>query len=296
MKKHPYILIISGSALWGLIGIFIKGLQGEGFTSMEIVLIRALSASILLFTYLAFTDRRLLYVKIADLRYFIATGVLSMAFFNWCYFTAIQELSISIGVVLLYTAPAFVIILSRIFLKERITGRKIAALVLTIAGCSFIAGIVPGADISISIRGLIIGLGSGLGYALYPLFAKSAGEKYSSVTITAYTFLFTAIVMLPFSGLQNSMGLLSSPGAIIYSAGLGLFPTVLAYILFTKGLAQVEAGNAAIVSTIEPVVAILAGIVLFGERMTLLQGCGAILIIASLFITSLLPGKKRYRG
>ncbi len=291
LKKHPYILIVSGAALWGLIGIFIKGLQSAGFTSLEIVVIRAASASILLFTYLAFTDRGLLRVKIFDLRYFAATGILSMAFFNWCYFTAIQEISISIGVVLLYTAPAFVIILSRIFFKERITGRKIGALILTIAGCSFIAGVVPGSDISISIRGLIIGLGSGLGYALYPVFAKPAGTKYSPVTITAYTFLFTAIVLLPFSGIQNSVGLLASPGVILYSAGLGLFPTVLAYILYTKGLAHVEAGNAAIVSTMEPVVAIVAGMVLFSESMTLLQGCGAMLIIASLFITSLLPGK-----
>jgi drug/metabolite transporter (DMT)-like permease len=298
LKKHPYFLIISGAVLWGLIGIFIKGLQDAGFTSMEIVEIRAISASTLIFSYLAFTDRDLLKVKPADLRYFAATGILSMAFFNWCYFTAIQEISISIAVVLLYTAPAFVIVLSRIFFKEKITKRKISALILTVTGCSFITGIVTGSDLSISFRGLIIGLGSGLGYALYPVFAKPAGAKYSPVTITAYTFLFTAIVLLPFSGIHNNIGNPVSPGIILYSAGLGLFPTVLAYILYTKGLADVEAGNAAIVSTIEPVVAILTGVLLFGERMSLLQGCGAMLIITSLFITSLLPGKgfKNRRG
>jgi len=291
LKRHPYFLIISGAVLWGLIGIFIKGLQGAGFDSMQIVVIRAISASILLFTYLSFTDRKLLRVNPADLRYFAATGILSMAFFNWCYFTAIQEISISIAVVLLYTAPAFVIILSRIFFKEKITNRKIAALILTITGCSFIAGIAPGADISISFRGLLIGLGSGLGYALYPVFAKPAGAKYSPVTITAYTFLFTAIVLLPFSGIHDNIGNLISPGVILYSAGLGLFPTVLAYVLYNKGLAYVEAGNAAIVSTIEPVIAILAGVLLFGESMSLLQASGSLLIITSLFITSLLPGK-----
>lgn len=292
MKRDPYILIISGAVLWGLIGIFIKGLQTAGFTSMEIVVIRGVSASAILFTYLAAAEREQLKVKIFDLRYFAATGILSMAFFNWCYFTAIREISISISVVLLYTAPAFVIILSRIFFGETITGRKLLALVLTIAGCSFIAGIVPGADISISYRGLLIGLGSGFGYALYPVFAKPAGRKYSPVTITAYTFLLASIVLLPFSGILKSIELFASPEVILYSAGLGLFPTVLAYILYTKGLKYVEAGNAAIVSTIEPVVAILTGVILFSERMTFLQGCGALLIIASIFITSILPGKK----
>ncbi|HPF06056.1 MAG TPA: EamA family transporter [Spirochaetota bacterium] len=292
LKRHPYLLIISGAVLWGLIGIFIKGLQAAGFTSLEIVVIRAISATLLIFIYLGFTDRRLLRVKFYDLRYFAATGILSMAFFNWCYFTAIKEISISIGVVLLYTAPAFVIVISRIVFRERITARKIGALILTITGCSLIAGIVPGADLSISIRGLIIGLGSGLGYALYPVFAKPAGARYSPVTITAYTFLFTGIALLPFSGIRDSIGIFASPAVILYCSGLGLFPTVLAYILYTKGLAQVEAGNAAIVSTIEPVVAIISGVILFGERMSLLQGCGAMLIIASLFITSLLPGKR----
>lgn len=285
MKRHPYILIISGAALWGLIGIFIKGLNAAGFTSMEIVVIRALSASILLFSYLAFTDMRLLRVRLTDLRYFIATGILSMAFFNWCYFTAIKEVSISVAVMLLYTAPAFVILISRAVFGERITKRKIAALILTIAGCCLVSGLIPGGGFSISFRGFIIGLGSGLGYALYPVFAKPAGRRYSPATITAYTFLFTALSLLPFSGLSGSMGLLTSPGVLLYSAGLGLFPTVLAYILYTRGLAHVEAGNAAIVATIEPVVAILTGVVIFGERIGLLQSCGSLLIILSLFIT-----------
>ncbi|HOP64978.1 MAG TPA: EamA family transporter [Spirochaetota bacterium] len=296
MKKHPYILIISGAALWGLIGIFVKGLQEAGFTSMEIVVTRAISASLILFIYIALTDRALLKIKLSDIRYFIATGILSMAFFNWCYFTAIKEVSISIAVILLYTAPAFVIIISRFTFGERITKRKITALFLTVSGCILIAGPVSGAEISISVRGFIIGLGSGLGYALYPVFAKPAGKKYSPVTITVYTFFFTALSLLPLSGISNIIRHINTPSIILYSAGLGLFPTALAYILYTRGLKHVEAGNAAIVSTIEPVVAILTGFIIFGERMSLLQTGGAMLILLSLIITSLLPTKKAASG
>jgi len=292
MKKHPYILIVSGATLWGLIGIFVKGLQGAGFTSMEIVVTRAISASLLLFIYIALTDRALLKIKPADIRYFIATGILSMAFFNWCYFTAIKEVSISVAVILLYTAPAFVIIISRFTFGERITKRKIMALLLTVSGCVLIAGPVSGEKISISARGFIIGLGSGLGYALYPVFAKPAGKKYSPVTITVYTFLFTALFLLPFSGISNIIRNINTTPVMLYSAGLGLFPTALAYILYTRGLKNVEAGNAAIVSTIEPVVAILTGLVIFGESMSMLQTLGAVLILLSLFITSLLPAGK----
>lgn len=284
MNRTPLILIISGSILWGLIGIFVKALQDAGLTSMEIVAIRAASASLILFTWISITDRGLLRVKTGDLKYFAATGLLSMAFFNWCYFTAIEEASISVAVVLLYTAPAFVIVISGIFYREEITPGKIKALLLITAGCSLIAGITPGEGISISIKGLIAGLGSGLGYALYPVLAKSAVRRYSPVTITAYTFLFTAVFLVPFSGVYKSTELLNSTGVLLYSAGLGLLPTALAYILYTQGLKNVEAGKAAIVSTIEPVVAIMSGVFLFGERMTFLQICGACLIIFSLFI------------
>lgn len=285
MKRSPYVLITSGAALWGLIGIFVKGLQAAGFSSMEIVVVRALSASLILFAYMAFTDRELLGVSLRDLGYFFATGVLSVAFFNWCYFTAIKEISISVAVVLLYTAPAFVILISGIVFGERITGRKLAALILTFAGCCLIAGLLPGTGVSITFRGFMIGLGSGLGYALYPVFAKPAAGRYSPVTITAYTFLFTALSLLPFSGLCNRTGLLNSPRVMLCIAGLGLFPTALAYILYTRGLRDVEAGKAAIIATIEPVVAIMTGLLLFGERINVLQVCGALMIIYSLFIT-----------
>ncbi len=287
MKKHSYSLIASGSALWGIIGIFIRALSSAGFTPMEITAIRAVSASLILFSYMALCDRAMLKIKFTDIKYFIATGILSMVFFNWCYFTAIKETSLSISVVLLYTAPAFVIIISRFVFKEAITLNKILALILTASGSILAAGLLPGMDINIPIYGIIIGLGSGLGYSLYSIFAKLAGRRYSPLTITAYTFLAAALFLLLFSSPAGKAELFSRCDILLYSIGLGLLPTSLAYILYTYGLKNVETGKAAIVANIEPAVAILMGTAVFGETLETYQAAGAFLILASVFIVQI---------
>ena len=291
MKSHSYLMISSGAAMWGLIGIFIKALNDAGFSSMEITTIRAVTASSILFLYMALRNRSMLRIRLGDIKYFLATGILSMVFFNWCYFTAINEISLSIAVVLLYTAPAFVIVISRFVFKEKITRYKVLALILTAAGSCLTAGLLPGMDIKLSLYGIVVGIGSGFGYSLYSIFAKLAARKYSPLTITAYTFFNAAIFLLIFSSPTDKLSLLLRWDILLYCIGLGLIPTSLAYILYTAGLRNVETGKAAIIANIEPAVAILIGTALFGEILTASQITGAALIFVSVFIVQ--SGEKK---
>lgn len=287
MKKHSYILIASGSALWGLIGIFIKTLSSVGFTSMEITTIRAVAASLILFSYMVLCDRAMLKIKFTDIKYFIATGIISMVFFNWCYFTAMRETSLSVAVVLLYTAPAFVIVISRFVFKEAITGHKILALILTASGSFLAAGLFPGISIRLPLHGIIIGLGAGLGYSLYSIFAKLAARRYSPLTITAYTFFTAAVFLMIFNNPAEKSELLLRWDILLCSLGLGFFPTSLAYILYTTGLKKIETGKAAIIANVEPAVAILLGTAVFGEILTVYQIAGTIMILTSVFIVQI---------
>ncbi|SFD52534.1 DMT family transporter [Fictibacillus sp. FJAT-27399] len=279
--KWPYIWIASGAALWGTIGIFIKELSSLGFTPIQIVVLRALGAAIAFIIITLFTDRSLLRIKLRDTHYFIGTGLLSIAFFNWCYFKAMEEMSLSVAAVLLYTAPAFVLILSRIFFNDLITGKKLTALGVTFLGCLFVVGYMPSAKAGITLSGLLTGLGAGLGYSLYSIFGKAASAKYHTLTITTFTFIFAGLALFPVSGLASSIHLLENGKAFLYISGLGIIPTVFAYILYTVGLRQVEPSRAAIVSTIEPVVATLTGFFLFKEELTLLQTIGILLVISA---------------
>jgi drug/metabolite transporter (DMT)-like permease len=119
MKKRSYALIGTGAAFWATVSIFVNILYEVGFSALEIVFLRVLSAALIMFIYIGLTDRKLLKIRFSDAYYFIGTGIFSLVFFNWCYFITIREASVAIAAILLYTAPIFVLLMSRLFFKER---------------------------------------------------------------------------------------------------------------------------------------------------------------------------------
>lgn len=285
-------MIASGASLWGIIAFFVKGLGNYNFTAMEIVAIRVIFAAIfLLIIGIVRYPKEMKLKQVKDVRLFVGTGILSIVFFNFCYFTTISQMNISVAVILLYTSPAFVTILSFMFLKENLTITKIAAVAGTIIGCVLIAGISMG-DSNITFIGIITGLGSGLGYALYTIFGKFALEKYQPFTITFYTFLIAAIALIPVTRLWTKLEIILDINVLLYGIGLGLIPTVLAYFLYTWGLEKTEGSKAAIIATVEPVVATVLGVLLYGERLGFFQIIGALLIIGSVLIVNISFRKK----
>ncbi|UPG63210.1 DMT family transporter [Metabacillus endolithicus] len=285
MKKNiAYLSILSGAALWGLIGLFVTYLYEAGFTPTHVVAIRALSASSFLLIFILIKNKKALKIKFSDSKYFIGTGIISIVFFNWCLFQCMKETSISVASILLYTAPAFVTIFSRLFFKEVLTLRKISALLITFLGCTLVIGLFPSTSQSVSIYGLILGLGSGFFYALYSIFGKFALQKYSSLTVTVYTFIFAALAITPVSGIWEMGYLLSRSDVWLSIFGLGLFSTLFAFLLYTKGLETVESSRASIMATVEPVVASLVGFFVFKEMLSLWQYIGIFFVLVAVFI------------
>jgi drug/metabolite transporter (DMT)-like permease len=284
MKKWAYVLIAIGAALWGLIAIFVEGLYAYGFTAIQVVAIRVIVSALILVVFVLIKNPRLLKMEMRDSIYFIGTGIFSIVFFNWCLFTAIQETSIAVAAILLYTAPAIVTILSRFLFQEWFTKRKIIALFMTLFGCTFVIGLVPGGSSSVSFFGVIVGLGSGLGYALYSIFGKYALAKYSSLTVTTYTFIFASAAMIPTTGLWTKTSELQEPGVLLNAVGIGFLSTVLAYMLYTVGLQFVESSRASITATVEPVIATLVSVMLFHEQLTVWQVFGIFLVLSAVMI------------
>lgn len=283
-SKLAYLYVIAGASLWGVIGIFVNELSEAGFTSLQIVTLRVGTAAGILVLYLLSVDPKLLKIKFRDIPLFLGTGIFSIVFFNWCYFTAIQEVSLSLAVILLYTGPAFVVLMSRLFFGEPLNAQKIIAMILTLLGCILVIRLFPLNEITISTFGILLGLGSGFGYALYSIFGKVALRSYSSLTIITYTFVFASLALIPISGYTIDHSLFDSDEVWWSILGLGFLPTALAYLLYTKGLSMIESGRASITATVEPLVATLLGVLLYAEKLTALQVVGFILIIASVLL------------
>ena len=286
MGKAKYTLsVIAAGVLWGIISIFIKGMSAGNFTPLQILQLRTIIASAAMALYLFFTARKLLCFELKDIWMFIGTGVISLTFFSLCYFQTIIESGASVAVILLYTSPIFVILFSLVLFCERITAVKLTALVMTFVGCILVSGL--GRDSGgITAKGFIVGLGSGLGYALYSIFSRYALKKYHVLTIIFYTFLFSGISIIPFSGLSPASGLLE-PRMLLYGAGIAVFCTVLPYLFYTYGMTRIETGKAAILVTVEPLVGTLVGCCLYGEPMTVLKALGIMLTFGAVILLGL---------
>lgn len=290
LKTKSCIFIIIAAALWGGIGVFFNMLSAAGFTQMQVVAIRVTAAAIALTLYILVKDRSLLRVKLRDCWCFVGTGIISLVFFNWCYFTAIELTSLAVAAVLMYTSPIFVMLFSALLFHEHITGKKVVALLMTFLGCLFVAGVFGSSDYAFSLSGILIGIGAGVGYALYSIFGRFALEKgYPSVTISEYTFLFATLGALPLSRIWESAHLLALPETIGGALGIGVLCCVFPFILYTQGLAGVETSKAAIMATVEPAVAAVLSFALYGESLLGFKGVGILLIFGSVVLLNHTP-------
>ena len=283
-KLAPGAVLLAG-ALWGSMGIFVRRYNAEGLDSLQIVGIRAVGTALILFVYLMALNRKLLKIHLKDLWCFLGTGLCSIVFFNYCYFKAVITTSLSVAAVLLYTAPAIVMILSAMLFGEALNIKKVVAIVMTFAGCVLVTGVLSG-DNQVTVQGILYGLGAGFGYALYSIFSRYALQKgYHSLTITCYTFVVATIATACLADVKKVWDIaVSTPGMSIVSVGLGLLCTVAAYLLYTNGLTRVDNSKAAVIASIEPVTATVLGMVLYAEEISPVKVIGMLMVIAGMVI------------
>ena len=285
MKKLAPLLIMIAGILWGCMGIFVRKLNAEGLFSMEIVALRATVTCIAMGVFLLIYDRHLFRIHLKDLWCFLGTGIMSIVFFNYCYFKAMTVASLSVAAVLLYTAPAIVMVLSYFLFQEAFTKQKVLALLLTFIGCILVTGVItnPG---TVTGAGILAGLGAGFGYALYSIFSRYALQKgYSSWTINFYTYL-TCSVGCAFLCNWKLIGQAVTLGAsaAAWMIAMAFFTCFLAFILYTKGLEQVESSQASILASVEPIVATILGAICFQEYITVSGIIGIALFLVGLFV------------
>lgn len=288
LRFAPFFIIL-GASCWGLIGLFTKPLSASGCTAVQIAFLRCGTAAAILWIFLAVFDRKKLKIKLPDIWMFLGTGVLSIVLFSVMYFMTQQQASLSVAAVLLYTAPFFVIIMSALFFREKISGRKIISLLIATAGCVFATGLISSLSGNgtayVSGLGILTGVASGFGYALYSIFANVALKKYSSVTVTAYTFLFAALALAPFCLKSELLEIVATDSTVWQNTLLlAIFSTIVPYVLYTLGLKYTEPGKASVMAFAEPVVATLTGVLVFHEEMTGGGVIGIILIFAAIIL------------
>lgn len=287
MRRTAPFLVALAAILWGVLVVFVRSLNAGGFSAMEIVCLRAYGSVLFLFPGLFIIKRKLLGVRVKDCWCFIGTGVFSIVFFSYCYFRNVEVSSVAFSSILMYTSPVWVALLSAVFFKERITGKKLVCLFLALIGCVLVSSITEGTE-AVSLYGILLGLGSGIGYGLYTIFGRFALNKgYHPMTVAAYTFLFACVGVLPFvsvSSIINKLG--SDPGLWMTALGMAFFTTTLSFSLYTLGLKWLESTQAAVLATLEPIVSTIVGVLLYQEPVKAAMLAGMILVLVSSVLIS----------
>jgi DME family drug/metabolite transporter len=276
-----FLAVGAAASIWGTLGFFAKILYAEGVSFESLVAVRASLGWIVMLLFLLLTGRAgSLRVARRDFLFLVPLGLVGIGAFYLLYFFTVHESTGGTAAVLLYSSPTFVVILAWVFLKETLGVLRILALVLTFGGIFLVVGGYSPAALEVSPVVLATGLLSGLTYGLYSIFGKHVARRLDPTVVLSYALGFGAVVLVlaALPTLDTLVGLSTSSYALL--SMLAVVHTSLAFGLYTVGLKRLDAGQAAIVATVEPVVAGATGVVLLGETLTVPKLLGAFLVLS----------------
>ncbi len=281
--RKGVLFVLLGAAMWATLPIFSRYVYSNGSDPVTAAAWRAyLAAGIFLVWFLA--DGTLKKLCWKELPFYLLYGVVGVGGTFLFYMLAVERLSTAMAAMLLYTAPAFVILLNRIFYREPITKTKLIALLCTFGGCFLVVRGYDPAALFASGGGILIGLLSGVSYSMVTVLGRAAGRKHDSRTNAGLMILFGSLIFL----FLRPPWELTAPSAPLWLgyAGLALIGSVGAYLAYLRGLScGLEGGVASITATAEPVIATLLGVLCFGDLLEIWQVLG----IAVVFTGVALP-------
>lgn len=290
MKRLAPLFVLMASVLWGSMGIVTRYVVAIGFNTRQTAAVRITSAAAVLILFLLITDRSKLKLRKEDFKWFLGTGLGSLFINNLAYAATVQRASLSVAVVLLYTAPFFVMIMSVLIFKEKLTVQKIAALFLSFAGCILVVGL-SGANVGGNvIITLLIGLSAGFGYSLYSIFGKVLMRRYESLTVTVYTFILASLASLVIAEPVSMVRIIAANAEKMPITVIGSVITLaLPYICYSAALKYIESSKASIIASFEVVAASLFGVFLYHELLDIYNIVGIVCVVAALIILQLKP-------
>ncbi len=285
MKNNSTTAILTAATLWGMMGLFSRTMASYGFTTAQSASLRACWAALMLVVIGLVKFRNEIRIKLCDLPLLALTGIISIYGTSAFYLKSIELSSMASASILMYTAPFFVMCASVLIFKEKFTFKKAIALIMAFIGCVFISGTGD----KVTKDGIIFGVLAGIAYATYSIFGKFLLKKYTSFAVTMWAFIFAAITSLLITSPIGTFEQINSSGisCVIASAGMGLITALLPFSLYTYGLKRMDAGVASVMATLEPLVAAVAGALVYGEIPTVFSAVGILLVISAIAILEL---------
>ena len=283
---RAYLAVFLSTSLLSLTGILIKFLLNDyHLESLALAFWRVFIVSLGLGLALALFRPALLRFRSPDLGLLALFGFIAVGLHQVVWITSVQWNGVAVATVLVYIQPAIVAVVASRFFGETLDRLKLVALVISFGGMILVARAYDLAVLNLNAPGILVGLGTGVTWACYALFARYHARRYSPWTAMFYAFVFGALLLLPLQFFVRDIFVLdgswSGWGLLIF---LALGPTLGGFGLYTVGLSQLPATIVTIIGMLEPVLSIVLAYFLFGETMNLFQIIGAALILASVLL------------
>ena len=270
--------------VFGTIGLFVKNI---GFPSSFISFARALIGSIFIALFMLVSGHGLdKKAVLKNLKLLIPSGI-AMAF-NWiCLFEAYRFTGVAVGTLCYYMAPVIVVILSPIFLKEKLTAINVSSVLAAVIGAVLISGVFSGS--AKSAKGILLGLAAAALYSTVIMFNKFV-RNLSPIETTFVQLLTAAVTMIPYILLTEDVTeFVFDRRSVIFTLIVGIFHTGIVYMIFFSSVQKIPAQTTAVFSYIDPVTAIILSAVVLGERLDAVQLIGTFLILAATLFNELAP-------
>lgn len=283
-----YLFAAIAAASYGTNPIFAIPLYREGISVTSVLFMRYAMAVAIMFFATMIKSPKAFVIKPRYVGLLAFMGIL-MVLSSIALFESYKYLSAGIASTLLFFYPVMVAVIMAIFYKERLTKKSWACLITAFLGVVILSKNDDGGFISL--LGLTLVMLSSLSYAIYLVYInRGPMKKINTSTITFYVILGGFLVMIPYCLLDGGLMLPKTTPAWINAIGLGFFPTVISLIFTSRAIALIGSTETAIFGALEPLTAVILGILILGETLTITPAIGMILIFVS--VTVLMMKKK----
>jgi len=298
-QARGYLIVLIATVLWSTTPILIRSLIESQMPPLLIAFWRDALIATILIALLSATRPDLLRMPRDHLPFFVLYGLVLMAF-NGVYTISVALNGASVSTVLVYSSPAFTALISRWLWRESLGVFKVAAIVLSLAGCVFVSGAHDPATWHLNLLGIAIGLGAGVLFAAYIAFGKASSLRgvnpWSAMTYSfAFASLFFSLpLLMPLADWTPALRGVGSARDLWWLgrdvAGWGMLlllawgPSLGGFGLYTVSLGYLPASVASLIASLEPALTAGLAFLFLGERLTLEQLVGSAMILAGIML------------